>query len=235
MEVEALAARQDCLRDLLRVGRAQHEHHVRRRLLERLEQRVERRRGEHVDLVDDVNLVRAAHRGEAHRVDDLLAHVVHTRTGCGVQLVDVRMRALGDGLALGAVAVWHAAGGAVRARSGGMLAQQRLGQDACHGGLTCAARPAEQVGVREAPLGDGMLQRRHDVLLAHHAVKRERAILPVQRLHEAPLQTTSICQQHKKENSTHTRKDAIHCNTEPRGATGGTFPIKRIGAHAMLP
>ena len=56
-EVEALAARLDGLGHLVRMRRGEHEDDVARRLLERLEQRVERRRREHVHLVDDVDLV----------------------------------------------------------------------------------------------------------------------------------------------------------------------------------
>ena len=64
VEIEALAAREDGLQNLLRIGGAQHKDHVRRRLLERFEQRVKRRRREHVDLVDDIDLVLTAHRGK---------------------------------------------------------------------------------------------------------------------------------------------------------------------------
>jgi hypothetical protein len=49
-------------RDLVRLGRREDELHVRRRLLERLQQRVEGLRGEHVHLVDDVDLVAVALR-----------------------------------------------------------------------------------------------------------------------------------------------------------------------------
>src|SRR5206468_12417366 len=67
-EVEALHAREHRGRDVARIGGGQHEDHVRGRLLQRLEQRVERRLGELVDLVDDVDLVAAARR----RVLDVL-------------------------------------------------------------------------------------------------------------------------------------------------------------------
>ena len=94
-----------------------------RRLLERLEQRVERRRREHVDLVDDVDLVRAAHRRKAHRVDDLLTHVVDARAARGVQLIHIGVGSRRDGLALGTRAVRHAARGALRTGGVGLLAQ----------------------------------------------------------------------------------------------------------------
>ena len=96
MEVETLAAGMDGRGNLLRVGGAQHEDHVRGGLLQGLQQRVERRRGEHVHLVDDVDLLGSAGRGEVHAADDFLADVFHAGTACRVQLVDVGMLAFGD-------------------------------------------------------------------------------------------------------------------------------------------
>ena len=194
VEIEALAAREDCLQNLLRVGGAQHKDHVRRRLLERLEQRVKRRRREHVDLVDDIDLVLAAHRGKVDGVDDLLAHIVYAGTACGIELVDIWVVALGDELTLLAGTVGHAAACTLGARRLGIAAQQRLGKNTRHGGLARAARSAEQVGVGQAPLGDGVLERRDDMLLAHHGVEGERAILSVQRFHGcSPGYTESCC------------------------------------------
>ena len=165
-----------------------------RRLFKRLEQRVERRRREHVDLVDDIDLVLAAHRGKVNGVDDLLAHIVHARAACGIELVDIRVVALGNELALLASTVGHAAACTLGARCLGITAQQRLGQNARHGGLARAARSAEQVRVGQASLGDGVLERRDDMLLAHHGVEGERAILSVQRFHGcSPGYTESCC------------------------------------------
>ena len=105
VKVKALHARKNGLRDLLRVGGAENKDHMRRRLLKRLEQRVERCRGKHVNLVDDVHLVGTARGCKAHSANDLFAHVVDARTTCRVQLVDVGMLARGNVLALLAGAV----------------------------------------------------------------------------------------------------------------------------------
>ena len=119
-------------KDLLRVGGAHDEDHVLGRLLERLEQRVERRRGEHVDLVDDVDLV-ATHRGRVVDAgDDLLAHVVHAGAGGRVELYDVRVLAGGDELALIA--------GAVGQRGGALLA--------CAPSWSCRCRAGRRKGTR---------------------------------------------------------------------------------------
>jgi hypothetical protein len=68
---ELLAAADHGERDLLRVGRAKHEDDVRRRLLERLQQRVECGLGEHVSLVDDVDLERPQRRREVHLLSEV--------------------------------------------------------------------------------------------------------------------------------------------------------------------
>ena len=173
-EIEALATRMDGLRHLLRIGGCQDEHHVIGRFLQRLEQRVERCDGQHMDLVDDIDLVAAARGCELHAVDDLLAHVLHARAACRVELVDVGVHALGDHLAILA--------GAVRVGRGALLAQQRLGKQARRGGLARAARAAEQVGVADLILLDGVFDGALDLLLTHHVLEDLRTVFAVQRL-----------------------------------------------------
>ncbi len=90
-QVEALAARQHRHRHLADFGRREDELRVRRRLFQRLQQRVERRGRQHVHFVEDVDLVARVDRRVAHRVVDL-AHVVDAVVRGGVHLdhVDVR-------------------------------------------------------------------------------------------------------------------------------------------------
>ena len=57
VELQVLRARADGLAHLLRIGGGEHEHHVRRRLLQRLQQGRFRRLRQHVHLVEDVHLV----------------------------------------------------------------------------------------------------------------------------------------------------------------------------------
>ena len=83
LEVVALAPRQDRDRDLVDLGRREDELHVRRRLLERLQERVPRVLREHVDLVHDEDLEAVARRpvGQAlleppHLVDAVVAGAV---------------------------------------------------------------------------------------------------------------------------------------------------------------
>ena len=177
VEVEALDAGEDRGEDLLRVGRAHDEDDVGGRLLDGLEQRVERRRREHVDLVDDVDLVVAAHRRVVDAGDDLLADVVDARVGCGVELDDVGVVPRGDETAVLAVATGQAVDAA--------LADERLGEDAGHGRLARAARSAEQIGMARAPLEHGAFEGLDHMLLTDDLLERRRAILCVERFHGA--------------------------------------------------
>ena len=95
-QIEALAARQDGDRDLPDLGGGEDELHMLGRLFQRLQQAVEGLRGEHVHLVDDVDLVAGDRRLVAHRLDDL-ADVVDAGVGGGVHLDDVDVAALHDG------------------------------------------------------------------------------------------------------------------------------------------
>ena len=177
MEIETLDAREDGGQDLLRVGRAHDEDDVLRRLLEGLEQRVERRRRKHVNLVDDINLVTAHRRGVVHAADDLVADVVHAGARRGVELGDVGVLAGGDKAALLA--------GAVRHLALALLAHEGLGEQARHGRLARASRAAEEVRVARLVLGDGAHEGLDHVLLADDLLKRLWAILCVQRFHAA--------------------------------------------------
>ena len=82
------AARQHGHRQLLRIGRREQELHVRRRLFERLQQRVERALRQHVHFVDQVDLEAAARR-RVLRVVDQLAHVVDAGVAGGVDLEQI--------------------------------------------------------------------------------------------------------------------------------------------------
>ncbi len=89
-EVKTLAARKNGDRNLADLGRRENELHMRRRLLQGLQQRAERRLRQHVHFVDDIDLVGGADRLVANRFDDL-THVVDTGMRGGIQLnhVDV--------------------------------------------------------------------------------------------------------------------------------------------------
>ncbi len=158
---------------LVRLGGGEDELDVRRRLLDQLEQGVEPRRGHHVRLVDDVDLVAAGHRGEERPLPQV-AGVVHAAVAGRVDLdhVDAARPAPGQvpaGLAL-----------AARHRDRPVLTVERAGQDPGRGGLAAAARAGEEVGVVDPVVGQRPLQRLGDVLLADDVGEGVRPVAPVQ-------------------------------------------------------
>jgi hypothetical protein len=151
-QIEALAARQHRDRHFADFGGGEDELGVRRRLFQRLqEQRVERRRREHVDFVDDVDLVARAHRRIAHAVVDL-AHVVDAGVGGGVHLQHVDVPAFHDRLAVHAEHR-HVDGRPLH-RAVRQFVIQRAGEDARGGGLADAAHAGEDPGLRDAPVSN---------------------------------------------------------------------------------
>ena len=127
----------------LRVRGGQHEDHVRRRLLQRLEEGVEGRAREHVDLVDDVDL-------EAPRAGEYFTFSRSVR----ISSTPLLLAASISSMSTGAPETKSQAGRASRRRpraAGARGAGQRLGQQPRGGGLADAARAGEEVGVGDAP------------------------------------------------------------------------------------
>ncbi len=172
VELEVLGAAADGGQHLVRVGGGEHEHHVRRRLLERLQQRVRRRGRQHVDLVEDVHL--GATRRAQRRLADEVAHGVDAVVAGRVELLQVVRGARLDGQAR----VAHAAGLALLQ----VGAVERLGEDAGGRRLARAAWAAEQVGVADALLAHRVPQRPHHVGLAAHLGEAARPVAAVERL-----------------------------------------------------
>ena len=174
LEVVALAARQDRDRDLVDLGRREDELHVRRRLLERLQEGVPRRRREHVHLVDDVDLEAIARGAEAHALLEP-AHLVDAVVAGAVDLLDVEVVPRGDLAARRALV-------ARRRRGPGELAVgadavQALGEQARARRLADAANPREEERVRDPPARDGVRERPRDVVLSDQVLEGLRAVL----------------------------------------------------------
>ena len=151
-ELEVLAARDDGRRDLVELRRGEDEDRVRRRFLEGLEQGIEGVGREHVDFVDDEDLG----PGVGGLVLDHLADgldVVHLAVRRAVDLQDVDGAPLMDGPAVlaGALPVGTGVG------RGPVGAIEGLGQDAGHGRLARPPHAGEEVGLGDAPAGDGVL------------------------------------------------------------------------------
>ena len=161
-KIEALAAAEHSGRDLVRLGGGQDEAGVGRRLLQRLQQRVECAVAQHVHFIDDVDLVAAFAGAKAHLVAQF-ADVVDAVVRRRVDLDQVDHAPFGDRVAGGA-----GIAGAFAFRRG---AVERLGQDARRTGLAGAAWPGEEIGVRNAVFAQRVAQGLGYMLLAHHLVK----------------------------------------------------------------
>src|SRR5207247_2150221 len=172
-EVEPLDAREDRRGHVARVGRREDEDDVGRRLLERLQERVERGLGQLVHLVDDVDLVAPARR-RILRVLAERADLLDATVRRAVDLDDVHER---PGLALAA----HGASPAgLGARPLGI--EERPRQEPRRRGLADATRAREEVGVGDAPGRERVPERARDRVLADDRVERLRPPFPRQDL-----------------------------------------------------
>ena len=158
VEVVGLAARKDGREHFVLLGGAEYEDGIGRRFLQSLEESVERRLAEHVDLVDDIHAVVADLRRYLHLLHQGL-DVLDAVVGGGVELVDTIRAALGEG----------DAGLALSARlhiCSGMHAVDGLGEDARGAGLAHPARAAKEIGVGQLPAENGILERAGYVILS---------------------------------------------------------------------
>ena len=167
-----LGAAADGGEHLLGIGGGQHEDDVDRWLLQGLQQCVRRRRREHVDLVDDVDLLatRRTQCGPGHQV----AHGLDSVVGRCVQLVDVQRAPLGD-LDAGSTDTTRLAVVEVGAIEG-------LGQDPRRGGLARPPRTAEQVGMGHPPVPHRIPECQDHMVLTPHLAEGGRTEPPVERL-----------------------------------------------------
>ncbi len=99
MKIETLAAADDRRQNFLGLGRRENEFYVRRRFLQRLEQRIERGGSEHVHFVDNVNFESRLGR-RVTRVVAQLAHLLDAVVARAVDLEHVQAIARRDLLAI---------------------------------------------------------------------------------------------------------------------------------------
>ena len=151
------------------LGGGKDEYCVCGRLLEGLEEGIEGRLREHMDLVYDEDRIAACLR----RNLDLLHQgldILDTIVGSGVKLVD----------AVGAAFLERQAGLAFAARLHILPrvgAVDGLGEESRRAGLADATRAAKQIGVRQLPPEDGISQGAGDIILTDKGLERVRTVL----------------------------------------------------------
>src|SRR5208337_2832919 len=97
-QIKALAARENCGQHLFRIRGGEHEFHMRGRFFQRLQQGVERRRGEHVNFVDDVDF-KVGGGGGVTASFTQLADLLDAVVAGAINFKDVEGATLGDFLA----------------------------------------------------------------------------------------------------------------------------------------
>ena len=132
---------------------------MRRRLLERLQQRIEGVIRQHVHFVDEVHLVAAASRRILHVVEQF-AGVVDLGARCGIHLDEIDEAALVD------FPAGRADAAGIRADAG--FAVERFRQDARDRRLADAARAGEQERMMDLAAVERVAQRAQHVLLSDH-------------------------------------------------------------------
>ena len=165
-KVHPHAPGQNRRRQLFGLRRAQDEHHVFRRFLQCLQQRVVRTGRQHVDFVHDIDFFTSDDRRIVHALaqfTDVVDAVVRRR----IDLDEIHERTFHDG-----AAVRTAAAGS-RPFAG---AVDRLGQKTCDRGLACPARPAEQIGMADLIRCNLILQNTDHVLLPQDLFKDLRSV-----------------------------------------------------------
>ncbi len=172
-QIKALAARENGNRNLANFRGRKNELGVRRRLFQRLEQGVECLRREHVNFVENVDLVTRADRRVADRIVDL-AHVVDAIMRSSIHLEDIDVPALHDRLAMDADHRHldrRLGNGAV-----GKFIIESAGENARRGGLADPTHPRENPGLRNTARFECIRKRAHHRILADQIIKGRRPV-----------------------------------------------------------
>ncbi len=163
LQMKLQAARENGNGQLLRIRGGQQKLHIGGRLFQGFQQRVEAVARQHVHFIDEVDLEAAAGRTVLHVVEQL-AGIFHLGSRRRVNLQQVDKVALIDLAAGIADTAWVAADP--------LLAVEALGQNTGDGGLADPAGTAQQIGVMQPSLIQGVGQGGQHMLLAYHLFKR---------------------------------------------------------------
>ena len=165
-----LAPRLDGLRHLMRLGRGENKENVLRRLFQGLEQGVEGPARKHVHFVNDIDLVAACAADGTAPTPATASHRPH-RCSKAPSISSTSM-------SLPAVICLQELHCSQGSTVGPLVAVERLGQKAGHGGLAHAARAGKEQRVRHASHRDGVLERLGQGFLPDDPVKILRTPFP---------------------------------------------------------
>ncbi len=169
-----LQPRADRRQDVPGLGGAEDHDQIRRRFLERLEQRARGLRLDLVGLVHDRDAVARRDRRVAHAVEPVPHLVDAPGARRRVDLQDVK-----PVLVAGATARL-APPARLRGRARSRHAVEAPGEDPRDRRLAGAARAREEVGTRRRPRAQGVPERSRHVVLAHHVREHMRAMAVVE-------------------------------------------------------
>ncbi len=170
----ALTARENRGRDLVHLCGCQDENGMRRRLLERLQQCIEGRRGKHVHLIHDVDFETALVGCEVDPITQI-AHILDTRVGGCIDLDQIKETPLIERRAVVTNIAWSFVERFIQT-------VDCLGKQARGGGFPRAARPRKQVRMGDTPTLDCISERTYDVVLTHDLIPCCRSPFAVKRL-----------------------------------------------------
>ena len=166
-KIKSLTAREDRDRNFLWVGRAKNKLHMQRRFLKRLKQSVERLRREHVDFVDDVNLVFRT-TGSNGGVGTKLTNLVDAAIGSTINLEHIDVFAGRYRLANITLIT--------RRHRWALFAIQALGENPGRRSLADSSRTGKQVSVPDTVFVDRIGKRRCNMALPDKVPKRLRTV-----------------------------------------------------------
>ena len=159
LQIKPLTAGNDRGQHLVHFGRGKNKFYVGGRLFDGFQENVPRHFGKHVDFVDDIDLVLAAHR-TGKDIFSQFTHGLRIVAAGGVDFDDIKRTLLRHGTAVFTLT----AGFAVHRRK----AVECFGKNTGQSGFTDPPGTHKKIGVAGTVPGDRIAQRPHNVLLPHN-------------------------------------------------------------------
>ncbi len=175
-QIELKTTRQHRHWHFLRIGGGQYKFQILWRLFQCFQHGVERRVGQHVNLVNHEDF-KAALYGLVNSLLQQTLNFVDTAVRCSVQFGVIHESARINVLA-GLTHTTRFSGNAPLAIKA--LAIEGLGQNTRHGGLADATCPCEQIGMVQPLLHQSIREGLHHVLLPHHFSEVARTVFSCQ-------------------------------------------------------